>query len=299
MANAPSRPRLPIRTYRIPPESFDFDVASDAERAAYGVPRLPNNRELQRKLEAKAKRYHLVVPEFRPRRSGRRTLPGLKVTHPAETTGTWAGGITFPPAGESLSWVEGTWTMPSAAIPPGGPAGSQAIASTWVGLDGDEGSNDVLQAGCDVIVDDSGGGPALKFCPWWEWYPSDSYWITNLGVSQGDVMNCLIRLDPGSQTTATVLLTNETTKVALTFSTPALAGTLLSGNCAEWIVEQLATGPLADFGAVSFTDCNAGSTDGVTVNLSVGNTINMVDANNSLISKSEINDPTSVGITYA
>ncbi len=156
-----------------------------------------------------------------------------------ETTGTWAGGITFPPAGETMTWVEGIWRMPDAGPPAGAENGDQFATSAWVGIDGDDGSPDVLQAGCDVDVSIANGTATRQFLPWWEWYPAGSFWITNMPVSPGDTLNCVVRVDAGSETSASIFLANSTTGIAQTFSVTAPPGSRLSGNCAEWIVEKL------------------------------------------------------------
>ena len=79
-------------------------------------------------------------------------------------------------------------------------------------------------------------------------------------------------------------------------------GVSLSGNCAEWIVEALAidtpTPELGIYGSVSFTDCNAGTVSGRSVDLSTGSTITMVDASDQPISRAFIENPTEVTVSY-
>jgi hypothetical protein len=49
---------------------------------------------------------------------------------------------------------------------------------------------------------------------------------------------------------------------------------------------------------VNFTDCNAGTVSGRSVNLSTGNAISMVDESNKPISKAAIGSPTEVTVSY-
>ncbi len=189
----------------------------------------------------------------------------------------------------------------------GAPEGAQSgiwyTASTWIGMDGDDGSGDVLQAGCDADVMTSDGAVQQQFNPWWEWYPAGSFWITSMAVSPGDVLNCLICRSSGDASTGAIFLSNQTTGIAHFFSATAPAGVSLQGNCAEWIVEALETGPngapeLAQYTPVEFTDCNAGTIGGQTVQAGSGNTINMVDSNGAVISTGEIVGPTAVQVGF-
>jgi hypothetical protein len=289
-----------LRTYAATPRGFDIDRASDTDRTRYGFARRPGApAELQAKLDARARRYRFVVPTFRARRTRRLKLPGLRLDHAPEQTSTWSGGVTFPAAGDSLRSVEGLWSTPAAAPPPGAANGNPYCASAWIGIDGDDGSGDVLQAGCDSDVSLSGGVAQPQYRPWWEWYPAGSAWITNMPVSPGDVLDCLITVAAGSTTTATINLANQTTGVALTFDATAPAGTALSGNCAEWIIEAFGSlGTLASYGQVTFTGCAAGSLAGATINAGAGTTIDMVDAAGAVISRGAIVNPTEVQVSY-
>jgi hypothetical protein len=77
----------------------------------------------------------------------------------------------------------------------------------------------------------------------------------------------------------------------------------LIGNCAEWIVEALETGPkgmpeLAHYTTVDFTNCEATTVAGKTVLPDRGNTINMVNSSNNVISKGKIVGSNEVMVTY-
>jgi hypothetical protein len=291
-----------VRTFQPPPPGFDPDKASDRERTVYGIPRCPVTfSALEQRMRTKLRDVRLIEPEFKPRER-KKKLPGLKLSHGPETTTIWSGGITFPPSGDTMKWVEGTWTMPSDVVPSGASSGTWYSASTWVGIDGDDGSGDVLQAGCDADVMISGGSAQKQFNPWWEWYPAGSFWITNMPVAAGNELTCLICVHQGSTTQATIYLGNVTTNTGLWFQATAPAGVSLSGNCAEWIVEALEINTqapeLAKYTEVTFTECNAGTVGGKSVNLSTGNTINMVNGSNQTISLGKIVNPTEVTVSY-
>jgi hypothetical protein len=192
--------------------------------------------------------------------------------------------------------------MPNASPPSGAQDGIWYSASTWIGIDGDDGSGDVLQVGCDADVIISGGVTQHQFYPWWEWYPAGSFWISTIPVSPGDELTCLMCVHALSTTTASIFLGNATTGVGCFFSAEAPNGTALSGNCAEWIVEALEIDTnvpeLANYTIVEFTECNAGTIGGITVQPGGGNTINMVDSTNSVISRGKILSATEVQVSY-
>lgn len=292
-----------VRTYQVPPASFDLDKASDRERAIYGIPRCSVAfRDLAKRWEAKARQFRIVEPVFRPREIRRKRLPGFRPGYSPETSTTWSGGIVFPSSVDRVKWVEGTWTMPNDSPPAGAKHGIWYTASTWIGIDGDDGSGDVLQAGCDADVMTSGGALRHQFNPWWEWYPAGSFWITTMLVSPGEELTCLICVHPGSTTAASIFLGNVTTSVGCFFSVAAPPGIALLGNCAEWIVEALETydnmPKLAKYTKVKFAECRAGTVGGYTVSPGSGSAIDMVDSSNVVISKGQILGKTEVQVSY-
>jgi hypothetical protein len=301
-----------VRTFRAPPEGFDPDKASDRERIVHGIPRCPVAfGALEQRMRTKLKNFSLIEPKFEPRDQSK-ALPNFLPAVAPQTTNNWCGGITFPPSGDALKFVEGTWTMPAEVFPGSLTAGTindvWYSASFWIGLDGDDGSSDVLHAGCEVDtmnVSAAGGGAYVntQFKPFWEWRPAGSFYITNMPVTNSDELTSLICLHQGSTNQATIFLGNLTTKIGLWFQATAPTGVSLSGNCAEWIVEALAIDTpapeLAIYGqGITFTDCNAGTVSGRSVDLSTGGIINMVDASNKPISQANIASPTEVTVSY-
>lgn len=298
-----------ITTYPVPPASFDFEKATDEERTLYGIPRLTaGSSDVQKRLQETVQNIRLVEPVFKQRDIRRKKLPGLKPGHDTETYDNWSGGVTFPASGDKIWCVNGTWNIPKASLPAGAQSGIWYTASTWIGIDGDDGSGDIVQAGCDADVMISGGDTQYQFNPWWEWWPAGSFWITNIPASAGDEFTCFIQCIPllagsANPNSALLLLVNVTRSFGLFFVATAPAHVSLQGNCAEWILEALETGPkgepeLAKFTTVDFTQCSAITVRDKTVLPDSGNKINMVDKSGSVISKGEFVGSNKVQVSY-
>lgn len=288
-----------IETFPPPPAGFDVAAASDGERSAHGFAAFSKDPALRARLKRQLQGFQFVVPQFEPREIKPKKTLALDrkdVRHPPHTTPNWAGAMVLGAPGEPICAVEGSWTVPATALPPGAPGGQIYAASPWVGIDGDAGSRDVLQAGCDAEINTGGG---TRFRLWYEWYPGDSQYITNVPIGPGDVLGVTLRLMPGSNTAATVLITKPALRLALTYAVQAAPGFGLVGNCAEWIVEsneQL--GALANFGIVNFTGCQAANMSGMTVGAGGGIPVLMVDAYNRVVSAGQVAGPDAVRVSY-
>ena len=293
-----------IRTFSQPPDGFDPVRADDRALLAYGYPGRPENPAMLERWErVLSTPIQLIQPTFRSMPYKRRRLPEAtaRVEHGTESTDIWSGAVVHAPAGDSFKWIEGEWTVPNAFPPSGAVDGVWYSASTWIGIDGIDGSGDVLQAGCDSDVMTSGGTVQRQLNPWWEWFPAGSFWISNLPVAQGDTMDGLICVDTGSTTSATIYLLNITSRVGASFRATAPTGTTLAGNSAEWVVERLeidTNAPeLARYGDVYFAAAYAGTAAGAQMDASAGNVINMVDSGYT-ISTGQIEAPALVQVRY-
>ena len=156
-----------------PPEDFDPRTASPATLARYGLPwrpALPGDPPAVRELRERA----LATPWLASSRVELRLEPRPGVTHVRRgarkrADGTvsgsrWSGGV----VSGTWSTAVGTWVIPSVSKP-SEPQGSEGgwHCSSWVGLDGAYGTDDVLQAGIDQSVDSIG----LTDCfAWFEWF---------------------------------------------------------------------------------------------------------------------------------
>ena len=178
------------------------------------------------------------------------------------------------------------------------PTQNQAYYSvSWIGIDGD-GSGDVCQAGMVCEVTNS----SRTINPWHEWFPSSWVNITNLTVLPGDMISMVIWAGGAGSTSATISFANVSSGLATSYTITAPTGTKLVGNSAEWIVEtpgingQLAQMP--DYGEVFFSNCQAGLTNGTTVNGGTGNNINLVQGGKT-VSTGTLITPTIIQCQYA
>jgi len=189
------------------------------------------------------------------------------------TSGNWSGyAVPLGTRGVSdiFSDVQGTWTVPTVT----GNKRSTTYSSTWVGLDGyDNGT--VEQIGTEQ--DWTGGGQQNYV--WFEMYPSGAYEIEGFPVDPGDSISAQVQYVGQSnvqmggrrsvkesvfQLTIFQLTIKNTTK-NVSFSVPTSYTTVTSAAraSAEWVAEAPSSEeilPLADFGSVSFSGCNATST---------------------------------------
>jgi Peptidase A4 family len=300
---------LKVRTYEPPAADFDPRTATARELLHHGFPSRPDAKaspELRERWDRAFERPMIwIVPEFRevpgkshgpaqkprpPRVAPRTPSAAAGAGAPAAagvlnaTSGNWSGSVAFPPQGQTFRWVEGQWTVPNPYTQTDG----SYYASEWVGIDGWN-SPDVLQAGTETEITKIWFITQRNVYAWWEWYPAGEVAVTNLPVSPGDVMSCLICVN--SATTATVYYSNRSNGVSTTFTITAPRGTTLQGNCAEWIVERPGVGggtaSLADYDVVYFDGSVAGSAGpnviGVT-DLGSGTPVTMVGNQNASLS---------------
>ena len=87
-----------------------------------------------------------------------------RATAASRTSNNWAGAE----ISGGFNSAVGNWIVPTVSKPtePAGGGGGWHL-STWVGIDGDYGSNDVLQAGVAQAVDGSGNVSAVCWYEWW------------------------------------------------------------------------------------------------------------------------------------
>lgn len=295
--------KVTVRMFPKPPAGFDPLTGDPRLLTQFGYPKKPSDPKLAARWESMMKRgLKFVDPVFEPKAGKQRRLPKKVLDHGVENTDIWSGAVVHAPVGDSFLWVEGTYTIPDAYPPGGASDGTWYSASTWVGIDGLDGSGDVLQAGCDSDVQQSGSNLSRQLNPWWEWFPAGSYWIKSLKVVPGDTVNTLICVTAGSTTEATVYLYNLTSNIGVHFVADATGSTTLMGNVAEWVVERLSINTndpeLAQYGEVYFSEMNAGTVKGQFLQGGTGNTINMVDASNNVLSEGIILTSTTVEVRY-
>jgi hypothetical protein len=209
------------------------------------------------------------VPEFEVQTGRAHFLRGLdRMADGNYTSSNWSGAVL---AGKWTGAI-GFWAIPTVTRP-SEPQGSEGgwNSSSWVGLDGAFGSNDVLQAGIEQRVDAKG---KATYVAWYEWYApqrvgSPGYiWQTNIpnfAVRPGQTVYCSIQYV--GTTAGQIYFANETTGVHFSITLTPPPGATFSGNTAEWIMEAPDGGEpvaaLPKFTPVHFTSaiaCNSVAT---------------------------------------
>lgn len=277
-----------VKAPQAPPADFDPLRAEDRVLMRYGFPPRP---DAQRYPEAArawkeilSRKLAHIQPQLRIRPEKKE--PGqIKGAATALTSPVWSGGVMLN--GGPFTCVSGAWIVP-AVVPPAGSGDGDWWSVAWVGIDGYN-SPDVLQAGTGQHVKRSGGVVTTEYFAWYEWYPNNWTEISNLAVHPGDAISTLVRytgMQNGvGQGTATVsnLTTGQSATVALT----APAGTTLSGNCAEWIMERPGingvTASLPEYEHITFYSTFASSAT-QTYNGSQAQALNMTNASGAVLS---------------
>lgn len=263
------RELLGVRPFKAAPEGFDPLKASSRALLAHGYPARPDakrhpklheqwNRMLSRPIRLIEPQFAVMTDKARGSHSYGLPIAG----------NGWCGSTAFAAKGDSVTFVSGQWTVPHIVAPVVG----DCIVANWIGIDGANGdpnlndSYDILQAGTTQLIDYTehwygDSNDYLSFV-WFEWYPAPPIEITNLKVSPGDVMYCVICAY--SPTEAGIHLLNTTTRLAVSFTKTAPGSTKLVGNVAEWVIEAppSANMRLARFGDIYLDECLAGTAGG-------------------------------------
>ncbi|KKA31244.1 hypothetical protein TD95_002733 [Thielaviopsis punctulata] len=172
-----------------------------------------------------------------------------------ETSTNWAGSVVKT---TGVTSVTGTFTVPSVSLPEGANSYELYGATAWVGIDGDTGTNSILQTGVDFLAE----GGQTGYEAWFEWYPAASHTFS-MDVNAGDVIT--VTVTATSSTSGSAVIENHSTGQSVThsFHDQSVA---LSQVYAEWIVEDFEYGssliPFAEFGSVTFTDSSAQTSQG-------------------------------------
>src|SRR5262245_30409918 len=175
---------------KVPPAGFNAQTASERKLLSYGLPLRPDAEkhptqaalwDSVAKLPLRFVRPTLVPLPDHPRSrirdhvvpdTGNRLFDAVKsqlrvIGIPlcwifVEKTSNWSGAYVKRPASEPLVTVTGQWTVPNVSPPSSALTGTgfkdgTYICAVWVGLDGDHGTTDVLQAGTSSVVTVKGG----------------------------------------------------------------------------------------------------------------------------------------------
>jgi Peptidase A4 family len=195
-------------------------------------------------------------PAYAPGAFGTELLNITHTTSKVEYSENWAGAVLV---GTGYTAVSAEFTVPTPSS--SGLGIGQFCAAAWVGLDGDTCETSILQTGVDFCVEDG----ITSYDAWYEWYPAYSYDFTGITIDAGDVVKVSVVADSTTSGVATVENVSKGETVSHTFVLEVDA--LCEWN-AEWIVEDFEEGDslvnFADFGTVTFSDCEA-TKDGDTV----------------------------------
>ena len=287
-----------IRTFPIPPAGFDPLTADEQTLLRFGFPPRPLN---DSESDERWKRFFggmklFIEPTFR-RSDNIRNGPRLRgLLEGLETSPNWSGAVVYAPAQSTFDSINGQWNVPDPS--PASVDGTHYYSSFWIGIDG-AGSPDVFQAGveCDAVY--VGGNVQKTFTPWWEWYPENEVQITNFPVSAGQTLACMLTVV--TNTTGNVYLQNLTASLITMFQITAPAGTVLTGNSAEWIAERPGINgtlsKLANYGVAEFVQCNAHTTTSVNLTPTDGDNVNMTDGGQT-VSEGFAESPSNVHCVY-
>ena len=212
----------------------------------------------RRLLEADWPEDARIIPQLTPQ---------LGVTHPltvrekveetAFTSNNWAGSTIKGTWGHAV----GIWRVPSVTRPSSAPGTDGGWdSSSWVGIDGTYGSNDVLQAGVQQSV---AGDGSTTYVAWYEWFApkmtgSPDYIfqtnIDNIDIQPDDEVFAGVHYQDGQ---GFVMFGNVTRGRYFSIQLAAPPGATFNGNSVEWIVEAPNTGEpgtaLPRFTEVDFT----------------------------------------------
>jgi Peptidase A4 family/Putative Ig domain len=171
-----------------------------------------------------------VVDSASPTRLTATAVLSIPVFPPAGTSSTldssnWSG---YTELDGTFSQVMGTFSVPS--LPAGTPHADQM--SVWVGIDGGNGDNSLIQAGFNETPD-SASPSGFVIQPWWEILPASETYINNVDIAAGDTVTVAIEQISGAQWGIT--LTDDTNGESFSTDQTYTGPT----STAEWIVEAL------------------------------------------------------------
>jgi len=194
-----------------------------------------------------------IVHESADRHFTHPHIPFRQRTSLTESTSTnWAGyaaltNLTHPTA-HTVSYVAGTWTVPTLS-----PLAGHTYCSMWVGVDGYD-SNSVEQLGTEH---DWVNGKQVNSA-WFEMYPQYPYTINGFPANPGDSISASVVYQGNNIFVLTII--NNTRKVYFVVPTSYTKSATAQRVSAEWVCEAPYSNqvlPLSNFGTVNFSNCVA------------------------------------------
>lgn len=208
--------------------------------------------------------YKYIKPTFKPLGALRPSLPINKCSlFPSNTATTpnWAGYVAstniFNPTKGTVSFIQGTWVIPSIASGQAKPGTFYAI---WVGIDGLN-NNTIEQLGTAYQFTN---GKQINYA-WFEMFPKASMQIANFPVKPGDSITASVKFIGNGVGQYKLMMLNNTRKTFTVIPAAMTRSTVSPRTCCEWIVEapslcnstSCSIVPLAHFNPITFTNCKA------------------------------------------
>lgn len=220
--------------------------------------------------------------------------PVANTSKETDYSSNWSGAVWTGPPNGAFNIVSGYFNVPTPQKPGNAGSGDYA-ASAWVGIDGDTYGGAILQTGCDFTATDNGP----EYDCWYEYFPNPLTDFDGFTPSAGDTIYAVVQSTGSTSGTATLTNTRTGQSVTQQLSAPNAQASLVGQN-AEWIVEDFESGgslvPFANFGTVTFTNCQAMS-GGNNVGTSGADIIDITQ-NNQVITNAQIPSGSEVTVQY-
>ncbi|TVY41861.1 Aspergillopepsin [Lachnellula subtilissima] len=183
----------------------------------------------------------------------------------------WAGAVVNS-AKDSVTAVQGSFTVPKPVVPPGGDSSEQYCGAAWVGIDGDTCTSSLIQTGVFWCIHHG----IITYEAWYEYLPAGSIAYPGFSVGAGDVITVKVTRNGFDGGVTTLENTSNGQSASHTFTNDRDGN--LCGQDAEWIVEDFSSSrglvPFANFGTITFTEATA-MVNGATVSPSISNADNL------------------------
>jgi Peptidase A4 family len=235
------------------PATIDPVTASPAARAQYAIPPAPDAKAAPKayaqwrkamsgpRVAGKGILTHTTIKNGPVQRAGSAT-PNLNSGVYGISSYNWSGSADYLIT--NLANIEAIYTyfvVPQAHQRYGYCTGGWDYSSIWPGIDGFYASADVLQGGVEVDSLCFNGNMSQSFySAWVEWYPNYETRVSYPEVHPGDEV--FVQVWNTSATNGYVYIYNVSTNAAGQYQLTAPAGTMLSGNTVEWVVERPSVG---------------------------------------------------------